>query len=381
MGWSPRRLLRLGKVRRRRRRSRSSGWFGSIWRTVGPTTTGIGIIGLIGTAVFGGIDLSRLDIGRPSESNDASRSTTVKIGMDASRLPGVPPSELFASAPGGNPTIRVATFNLGNFGEKKSSDPEVMDRIAMVVSRFDVVALQEIHGENAEPVRRLVDRLRRGGAPFAATVSDRIGKNEHYRESYAFLWNDATVQMIPGTDFLVADPGRRMAREPMACSFRCRLPPDVPQQPFTFTLINVHTSPSEVAPKADPNEMDALDDVYLSVANYGWQQFQEDDVILLGDLNVDRDHFRQLDRIESLHSVGGNAPTNTRRSACYDHIVIDQTATGEFSGRWGIYDLTEALQIDIEDALSISDHQPVWAEFQMIEALPSMAAGRTQIIR
>jgi hypothetical protein len=41
-------------------------------------------------------------------------------------------------------TIKVASFNIQVFGTSKLGKPEVMDVLAKVVRRFDVVAIQEV---------------------------------------------------------------------------------------------------------------------------------------------------------------------------------------------------------------------------------------------
>jgi hypothetical protein len=59
--------------------------------------------------------------------------------------------------------------------------------------------------------------------------------------------------------------------------------------------------------------------------------------------------------------------TNTRQNKMYDNIIFHGQATSEFTGRWGVYDLERTYGISREDALKVSDHLPVWAEFQVWE--------------
>lgn len=276
--------------------------------------------------------------------------------------------------------IRIATFNIKQFGPKKAADPKVIDSVARLVSRFDVVAIQEVHGADAEPIRALIEQLRSGGAVYAATVSEKIGNNERYKESYAFIWNQRTIQMVPGSDYIVADPGRRMAREPMACSFRCIVPIEDNAPPFSFTLINVHTSPSQVAASATLNEMDVLDDVYHSIADYSARTLAEDDVMLLGDLNVDAEGLRELGQVPNLRTVGGVQPTNMLNNRTYDHLILNTVTTDEFTGRAGVVDVPSELGMSIEEAQKVSDHRPVWAEFSAFES-GVQTATMTRIIR
>ncbi len=47
----------------------------------------------------------------------------------------------------------------------------------------------------------------------------------------------------------------------------------------------------------------------------------------------------------------------------YDNIVLGDRYTNEYTGRWGVFDLMQRFQLTREQALDVSDHLPVWAEF------------------
>jgi hypothetical protein len=52
-----------------------------------------------------------------------------------------------------------------------------------------------------------------------------------------------------------------------------------------------------------------------------------------------------------------------------DYILIDPATTSEFIyGHATVLDYQRDLRIDLETAKSVSDHRPVWAEFQIYEA-------------
>ena len=56
-----------------------------------------------------------------------------------------------------------------------------------------------------------------------------------------------------------------------------------PERAFTFTLVDIHTDPDETK-----TELNALADTFVGVQQNG---SGEDDVILLGDLNVDENNL------------------------------------------------------------------------------------------
>ena len=69
-------------------------------------------------------------------------------------------------------------------------------------------------------------------------------------------------------------------------------------------------------------------------------------------------------------SIAGREPTNTAGTKTYDHILIDSITTKEFSGRYGVIDFVNDIGLTAEQALEVSDHRPVWAEFSAYEIPP-----------
>jgi hypothetical protein len=137
-----------------------------------------------------------------------------------------------------------------------------------------------------------------------------------------------------------------------------------------------------VAASAIENEMNVLDDVYVRVRQYDYQLTGEEDCIMVGDLNVDTKGLRELGQIPGVETIAGDVKTNTRRNKTYDHILIDRTMTREFTGRFGILDFQRDFGLTEEQALRVSDHQPLWAEFSAYE-LPRFdpIATRPETIR
>ncbi len=189
---------------------------------------------------------------------DAPQTTTVPVAANA----------------GG--TIRIASFNIQVFGESKLAKPQVMQILAQVIRRFDVVAIQEVRATTQDVLPRFLQMINAEGASYDFVIGPRLGRTSS-KEQYAFIYNRATIELVPGSMYTVDDPDDRLHREPMVAGFTVRGPP--PAQAFTFTLIDIHTDPDEVA-----SEMNALDDVYRAVRDDGRH---EDDIILLGDLNTD----------------------------------------------------------------------------------------------
>jgi hypothetical protein len=151
--------------------------------------------------------------------------------------------------------------------------------------------------------------------------------------------------------------------------FRVRGPP--PQHAFTFVLVNIHTDPHET-----DSELDVLAQVYQVVRRTSGE---EDDIILLGDLNVDDSNLGQLGRLDGVRPVVRGVPTNTRGTELYDNIILHRPSTAEFSGRWGVYNFPHVFKLLPDQALQVSDHLPIWAEFSAYEsASPGRVATHPQ---
>ena len=253
-------------------------------------------------------------------------------------------------------TIHVASFNIQVFGTSKSKKPQVMEILADVVRRFDVVAIQELRSKDQTVVPKFVDLINANGRHYDYLVGPRLGRSSS-KEQYVFLFDAARIEPIPNSIYTIDDPQDLLHREPFVASFRVRGLPT--EEAFSFTLVNIHTDPDET-----DTELDALDDVFRAVRQIGGA---EDDVILLGDLNVDERHLGELGRLPNIGWTGAGQTTNTPRNKSYDNIVFDRTATVEFTGTAGVFDLIDEYQITEEQALDVSDHMPVWAAFSARE--------------
>jgi endonuclease/exonuclease/phosphatase family metal-dependent hydrolase len=252
--------------------------------------------------------------------------------------------------------LRIASFNIQVFGESKIADGPTAAALAQIVRKFDVVAIQEVRAKDLNFVQRFVQLVNAAGVPYDAVVGPRLGRTDS-KEQYAFIYDTTRVELDRTSVYTVKDPDDLLHREPLVAGFRARGVP--PNEAFTFTLVDVHTDPDEVA-----EELNVLDDVFRAVRDDGRN---EDDVIMLGDFNADESHLGQLGAVSYLAYVISGTPTNTHGTKTYDNILFDRRATAEFLGRGGVLDVMREFNITLEQALKISDHLPIWAEFSVYE--------------
>lgn len=264
-------------------------------------------------------------------------------------------------------SITIASFNIQVFGVSKVKKPEVMKVLVDVVRRFDVVAIQELRAKDQTIVPKFVEQINADGRAYDYVVGPRLGRSSS-KEQYVYIFDTQRIVVDRDTVYTSADPQDNLHREPLVAHFRALGPPA--DQAFTFKLVNIHTDPDET-----DWELDALDDVFVAVQNDG---SNEDDVILLGDLNVDDQHLGQLGKLPDMAWLIHGEPTNTRGSKSYDNIVFNSKATTEFTGSGGVLNLLSEYNLTEDEALEISDHMPVWAAFSVHEGGRAFVATRPE---
>jgi endonuclease/exonuclease/phosphatase family metal-dependent hydrolase len=276
--------------------------------------------------------------------------------------------------------LLIASFNIQVFGKKKVSDPWIVERLTEIVRQFDIVAIQEIRESDQRLLQVFTDQLNAGGYQYEYILGPRLGRSNS-QEQYAFLYDRTRVLSHPHSSYTVDDGkpvggsqqvGRDglpdlLHREPLVARFVANRMP----QPFTFSLVNIHTDPDEVGA-----ELDVLDDVFISVRNYEYSVNFEDDVILLGDLNQAPGRNSELERIPGLIPLIVGIPTNVRQTKLYDNIFIDRTLTTEFTGNGGVLSMQDFLSLTPQDAERLSDHNPVWGEFRSVESTQEAQLAR-----
>ena len=253
--------------------------------------------------------------------------------------------------------LRIATFNIQVLGRSKMSKPNTVALLVDILKRFDLIAVQELRSADPAVIEELVAELNAQGDSYDYLAGPRLGRTRS-KEQYVFLYDARRLKVDRRSVHTVHDPYDRMHREPFVARFITLAPP--PAEPFSFLLVNVHTDPDEVE-----SEMNVLDEVYAAAVRNGGY---EDDVIVLGDFNAGPEKLGQLGRTPGLTTVVHDEPTNTRRTRSYDNIVLHRDATREFLGVAGVLDFQAEYDLTFEQALAVSDHFPVWAEFSWIEA-------------
>ena len=292
------------------------------------------------------------------------------------------PQPIVRNAPARDRTkLRIATFNIQTFGQAKSERPRTMAVLSDLLTRFDVVAIQEIRVADQSVFPAFIDQVNRTAeangqaSRFDFVVGPRLGRTVS-KEQYAFVWDTTRVEILPESIYTLRDTHDDFHREPLVATFQTKSSSG--PQPFRATLINIHTDPDEI-----DWELNRLDDLLRAIAA---SPAGEDDLILLGDFNADDRNLGELGMMRHITPLLTAQATNTRRTAMYDNIVVNRLYTNEWTGEAGVIDFAADYALTAEEALQVSDHLPVWADFYPTEnagqilASPGMG-GSGRVVR
>jgi endonuclease/exonuclease/phosphatase family metal-dependent hydrolase len=295
--------------------------------------------------------------------------------------------------------LLIATWNIREFGgltdkwvsvqgDSPKRDLRSLACIAEVVSRFDVVAIQEAQAD----IRALRHLLKALGDRYTVILTDAVTDDFGDNERLAFVFDRERVQVSglacelvvplnwstkkkPKTGIPQIALERQFARTPYAVAFK--------RGGATFILITLHViwAGSEAGDLAErAMELSSIATWLRSWAEdaNSWDQ----NLICLGDFNIDR---KDGDLWKAFTSTGLNVPgplTEPRLigdkplTGFYDQIAwFTQDADGErpllameFEGKAGIFDWSKTALASSglttqQKSFRISDHFPLWVEF------------------
>jgi endonuclease/exonuclease/phosphatase family metal-dependent hydrolase len=291
--------------------------------------------------------------------------------------------------------LLIATWNIRSFGDLTKSwksgendtpkrDLHALRCITEIVSRFDVIALQEVKS-NLKCLRHMLKVL---GPEWGLILTDVTKGDPGNGERMAFLFDTRKVRLsglacelvVPREqlDRIGADSlNKQFARTPYAVSFS--------SAGKTFILVTLHVLYGEEAEERVP-ELKAISDW---LANWSRNiNCWDHNLIALGDFNIDRkgddlyDAFTSagLTTPEDLNRVPRTIfsdPENPDKNKFYDQIAwfTADDGTPELSLKYvrgGNFDFTRAVLKTLnltkqELSWRISDHYPLWAEFDVRE--------------
>ena len=300
-------------------------------------------------------------------------------------------SSIPAKQPGKN--LLIASWNIRSFGSltrtwtASSNDSPKRDlrglrTIIDIISRFDVIALQEVVGD----LRALRDMMRFLGDDWSFLMTDVTAGDRGNNERMAFVFDRTRVKPSGLAAEIVIPPEwkddlqpdalvKQFARTPYVVSFKAG------EQ--TFILVTLHVEFGH----SSADRIDELRNIARWMREWAdrsnrWHQ----SLLTLGDFNIDRrgDDLWQaftstgLTVPDDLHRVPRTIfsdPANPDLDKFYDQIAwfetgskkqrieMDYVRGGGFDFLPHVYTNTSLSKASI--SYRVSDHYPLWAEFQI----------------
>jgi hypothetical protein len=258
--------------------------------------------------------------------------------------------------------LRIASFKVRGFHQSSLEDSRSRGVLLEVVRGFDVLTLQGLDSSASAVITGFVSLVNAGGRRYDFVLGPISGRNGRLRRS-AVLFDTEKVDLDRGALYAVDDPDHLLAHPPLVAWFRARGVPTA--SALTFTLMVVDSKLSELEPLAA---------ACRAVRDDGRG---EDDLLVAGDFGGSNSDWAALAELARLAPAITGVPTNTVGDRQEANIYYSAAAV-EFTGRAGVLDLVRQFNLTVDQALAISDHMPVWAEFARAERDADQFAANTR---
>ncbi|XP_019952256.2 deoxyribonuclease 1 like 4, tandem duplicate 1 [Paralichthys olivaceus] len=266
--------------------------------------------------------------------------------------------------------MKVASFNIQKFGKNKVSDPDILQILTRIVSRYDIILILEVVDISGESVKTFLEALNKNSRKhhYTLKISSRLGRTR-YKEQFMFLYRDDMVDLVDSYQFddQLTEGGDVFARDPYILRFRC-----LNTVLKDLVMIPVHTKPQD-----SETELDELYDVFLNVK----KEWSTDNVMILGDFNADGSyvsksamkgirirndknfHWLIADDVDTTASTGNNHT--------YDRIVVygDDMLQAIVPNSAKPFNFQTAYGLSEEQALKVSDHYPVEVKLKSVNQI------------
>lgn len=280
--------------------------------------------------------------------------------------------------------LRFAVWNIKRFG-RDIRDPKNLEYVAKIIAEYDFVTIIELMDSKIEvsKVGKIIGLKEEGEKSdfmeFLEVLSEkgnydyRISQHAGYGEWYGFLFKQNKFEVVKPPELYPDATGKKgtFTRDPCWATFRVGN--------FDFTVIAVHIyfgehdtlEESKESYRRRRKEIKALAKVYEDIQEWNGQ---EDDVLLVGDFNMDSvdmsfcDLLNNFDpKVDALfRSEWGDVSNLGRIPKLYDNIFFQSRHLSEY--------LSDSREVDEfhetyfmgkkSNANWISDHLPVMAVFR-----------------
>ncbi|WP_103191751.1 endonuclease/exonuclease/phosphatase family protein [Formosa algae] len=251
-------------------------------------------------------------------------------------------------------SLKITTWNIRDLGKTKNAN-EILE-IAKILRDYDIVAIQEVVAKDpagAQAVAKIVDELNRMGSKWNYRISNPTKSPSVYiSERYAFLWKTSKVKLTSRA-YLDSDLEDKLFREPFIGKFQSTKGSE------PFYVVNFHSRKFNDHPEQEI--------IYLKEYT---TRLNSDYILIAGDFNLDEKHVVW----DNLYNIGfKSALHNTKttlKTKCKNGSYLNYPIDNIFYSK-NIFSI-KSQAIDfvshcnrLEIARQLSDHLPVYMEFQI----------------
>jgi len=286
--------------------------------------------------------------------------------------------------------VRIGSFNLHQYGSKKSANAPLTKQVASIINDFDLAIIQEISDVSLKAPYVLFDALNEmSSKPYTMTLSERVGRSAT-KEQFIFFNREAAsgLEVISSSvyDDSVHD---YFERPPFIGTFKVKKPGKSGVK--FFTVMDVHLRPDKAYQETlsmrhvikdfiqrNPQYFSQTSTSHATALEQNVENPTVDNkptldtdhpILIVGDFNADCSYI-SVTRQKQLHTVyypdftwmiNNEVKTNTRQTCTYDRILINgkKFVNAIVANSNTTVDYAKMFDMTMEQALAISDHIPV----------------------
>ncbi len=242
--------------------------------------------------------------------------------------------------------LSIASFNADILGKKKLSHPEIVHHLAAIISRYDIILVQEVRDASEQTAALLLAEVnkRAGQGRYQVSASRRLGRTSS-KEQYLYYYRSDRGLNLSAAE-VYNDSGDDFERPPYLVKFT--------RGKQALALISLHARPRSAA-----SELNKLVEVFA----YTKQKFAADETLILGDLNADCSYLSDsaYDELALIHQgftfgISKEMDTTVTDTTCaYDNVVFDSAGVSAVE----IFNFQSAFSLDQKAAKAVSNHFPI----------------------
>ncbi|NYV27314.1 endonuclease/exonuclease/phosphatase family protein [Streptobacillus felis] len=247
--------------------------------------------------------------------------------------------------------ILLASFNAMKLGENEKD----WISMAKIVSKFDIVSIQEVMNEKG--LNKLREEVKKyTNEEWGYLISDVPVGSREYKEYFGILYKKNKVNKIISLGTYQDGKSGYFIREPFGALIK--------SNNFDFVVVSIHSIYGK-----DKVEREIEASRYHKVYKYFLDKSKEEDIILLGDFNLPANskafrYFKDTFKVKEALNPNSNKTTMSDRGLAnsYDNAFFNRNNLKEYTGRFGVYNYTKNNYEQVRKY--ISDHLVIFMEFE-----------------